>query len=44
MDKMSIWWDDIYRGDEVLRVHDRHCTYDVTMRRVRATTVAVYRQ
>jgi len=40
---MERWWDDIDRGDEVLMVYDRHCTYDVTMRRVRTTTLAFYR-
>ena len=29
---------------EVIRIQDRQCTYNVTMRRVRATVVAVERQ
>jgi len=31
-------------GKEVTKKEDRHCTYNVTLRRVRATIVAVEKQ
>jgi predicted GH43/DUF377 family glycosyl hydrolase len=40
---MERCWNDIDKGDEILREHERQCTYNVTLRRVRATTVAMYR-
>ena len=36
-------WNDIDRGDKILMEHDGQCTYNVTLRRVRATTVTMYR-
>jgi hypothetical protein len=40
---MEQCWNAIDRGDEILRAHDGQCTYNVTLRRVRAATVAMYR-
>jgi hypothetical protein len=34
----------IYQLESIYRKQDRHCTYNVTLRRVRATIVAVEKQ